>query len=430
MKIIIGHYHLNPGGVTKIIQSQLHGLANIEGLQIIVVCDGQGLDNITLPDNAVIMPFEKLGYMPDLGDGLSMFNTVKSILSFFKQIADKDDIIHFHNIGLGKNAALSYAMYLLAKHGHKLINHAHDFPEDRPANFKYLEEGLKMLGVEDIGTILYPNIKNYIFGVLNSFDRQRLLNIGLSEERVHLWPNPVSKPNIYSDLTKAEAKSKIEKALGLDTGKMLVSYPVRVIRRKNIGEYILLAAAFSDTANFIVTLPPLNPIEIEPYNKWVAFCKDNDINLIFEAGLKVEFEWVMKGADVCFTTSIMESFGMVFVEPWLWGTPVAGREIAAVLPDLKSLGIDYPLIYKKLEVEWKNKSVDFPVLEMEEQMTVIETVLEVGGKTSFIEKNKTVSDFFNAERVEFENDNKRIICKELSEQEYGKKLYKIYKTLS
>jgi hypothetical protein len=101
MKIIIGHYHLNPGGVTKIIQSQLHGLANIEGLQIIVVCDGQGLDNITLPDNAVIMPFEKLGYMPDLGDGLSMFNTVKSILSFFKQIADKDDIIHFHNIGLG-----------------------------------------------------------------------------------------------------------------------------------------------------------------------------------------------------------------------------------------------------------------------------------------------------------------------------------------
>lgn len=429
MKIIIGHYHLNPGGVTNIIQSQLRGLANIENLKIIVVCDGQGLDNIKLPDNAILMPFEKLGYMPNLGDESSMFETVKSIITFFQQITEKEDIIHFHNIGLGKNAALTYAMYLLAKQGFNLINHAHDFPEDRPANFKYLEEGLKLLGVDDIGTIMYPDIDNYLIGVLNSFDRKRLLEVGLPEERVKLWPNPVSTPTISSDLTKAESKAKIEKALDLDSGKMLVAYPVRVIRRKNIGEYILLAAAFADTANFIVTLPPLNPIEIEPYNKWVAFCKENNINLTFEAGHKLEFEWVMKGADVCFTTSIMEGFGMVFVEPWLWGTPVAGREIAAVLPDLKTLGIEYPLIYDKLEIEWQNKCVDFPVLEMQEQMAFIQSILN-DGKASFLNKNKALADFFNAESVEFENDNKSIISRELSEQQYGKKLYKVYKALS
>lgn len=429
MKIIIGHYHLTPGGVTKIIQSQLDGLANIEDLSIIVVCDGQGCENIQLPDNAVIMPFKNLGYMPNLRDANVIRDTIKSITQFFKQISDKKDIIHFHNIGLGKNVALTDAMYQLAKQGYKIINHAHDFPEDRPSNYKYLKEGLKMLDVDDINTVLYPNIDNYIFGVLNSFDRKRLLELGVSEERVQLWSNPVSEPSISSNLTKADAKANIEKALSLESGKMLVSYPVRVIRRKNIGEYILLAAAFSDRANFIVTLPPLNPIEIEPYNKWVAFCKRNNINLTFEAGLKVEFEWIMKGADVCFTTSIMEGFGMVFVEPWLWGTPVAGREIAAVLPDLKSLGIIYPLIYDKLEVEWDDRIVDFPSLEIEEQMAVIETILD-GGQTSFTKNNKAVSDFFNAERVEFENDNKRIISNELSEQEYGKKLYKVYKTLS
>jgi len=429
MKIIIGHYHLNPGGVTKIIQSQLRGLANIEDLEVVVVCDGQGLENIQLPDNATFKPFEKLGYKPILGDAASMRDTVESIITFFKEIADKDDIIHFHNIGLGKNAALSYAMFLLAGEGHRIVNHAHDFPEDRPKNLKYLQEGLGILGVEDIETVLYPNLENYIFGVLNSYDQNRLLKIGLPESRIKLWPNPVAIPTISSELTKEDAKAKVENALSLEKGKLLVAYPVRVIQRKNIGEYILLAAAFSDKANFIVTLPPLNPIEIEPYNKWVAFCKENNINLIFEAGQKLEFEWIMKGADVCFTTSIMEGFGMVFVEPWLWGTAVAGREITAVLPDLKSLGLEYPLIYKDLAVEWKGEKLDFPLLEMQEQMAVIKTILN-DGKSSFTKNNSAVANFFNTGKIEFENNNKSIISRELSEKTYGKKLHKTYKSLS
>lgn len=429
MKIIIGHYHLNPGGVTKIIQSQLRGLSDIEDLEIIVVCDGQGLENIDLPDNASFKSFEKLGYMPEVGNKSDMLGHVQDILSFFKQNASADDIIHFHNIGLGKNAALTYAMYLLAKEGSKIVNHAHDFPEDRPANYKYLQDALALLGLSDIGTIMYPEFNNYHIGVLNSFDRNRLLNIGLPESRIHLWSNPVSAPNTTSDLTKEEAKTKIENTLGLDKGKMLVAYPVRVIRRKNIGEYILLAAAFAETANFIVTLPPLNPVEIEAYNKWVAFCKEYNINLTFDAGLKLDFEWVMKGADVCFTTSIMEGFGMVFVEPWLWGTPVAGREIAAVLPDLTALGINYPLIYDKIEVEWEDQMVDFPTLDMPEQMSIIKRILNED-KSSFIDNNKAVADFFDTVSVEFENENKSIISRELSEHQYGKKLYKLYTSLS
>lgn len=430
MKIIIGHYHLNPGGVTKIIQSQLKGLSHIEDLEIEVVCDGQGLENITLPSNASFKTLPTLGYMPELESKKNILEAVEEISSFFKSLASKGDIIHFHNIGLGKNAALTYAMYLLAKEGHSIINHAHDFPEDRPANYAYLEKGLSLLGSDDINSIMYPlNIANYHFGVLNSFDRKRLLKVGLPKERVQLWPNPVAAPNISLELSKAEAKAKIEKTLGLETGKMMVAYPVRVIRRKNIGEYILLAAAFADTANFIVTLPPLNPVEIEPYNQWLDFCKENDINLIFEAGIKLEFEWVMKGADVCFTTSIMEGFGMVFVEPWLWGTPVAGREIPAVLPDMRELGLNYPLIYEKVEVRWENKWVDFPVLEMTEQMSVIRGVLNSDRK-AFIEKNPALATFFDADSVEFENNNKEIIKKELSELEYGKRLYRLYKALS
>lgn len=430
MKIIIGHYHLNPGGVTKIIQSQLNALSHIKDLEIVLVCDGQGRQNIQLPANAHFKSHPSLAYLPLLEDPKAFSKVVADIYNFFSSIADTKDIIHFHNIGLGKNAALSYAMYLLAQKSYKIVNHAHDFPEDRPANAAYLKQSFALLGVDEPQSILYPlEMDNYHFGVLNSFDRQRLLDLGLPEERVQLWPNPVSIPNINPALSKSESKAKIEQALGLESGKMLVAYPVRVIRRKNIGEYILLAAAFAHKANFIVTLPPLNPVEIEAYQQWVAFCQENKIDLCFEAGLKLPFEWVMTGADVCFSTSIMEGFGMVFVEPWLWGTPVAGRQIPAVLPDLYHLGLSYPLMYDKVEVEWKNKWVDFPVLSMKEQMEAIKAILN-SDKSVFLERNQELTHFFNADSVSFDNNNKAIIKKELSELEYGKRLHRLYKALS
>ncbi len=429
MKVVIGHYHLNPGGVSKIIQSQLNGFSTIKGLEVLIVCDGQGLENVHLPANATFRTSDSLAYLPKVGSEAELFHTVKTLLRFFKALCNPEDIIHFHNIGLGKNAALTYAMLLLSKQGYKIVNHAHDFPEDRPANLKYLEDSFKMLGISEANEVLYPPMDNYAFGVLNSHDCKRLIDKGIPEKRIQLWPNPVSLPQISSDFSKAEAKAKVEEVLGLKKDKMLVAYPVRVIRRKNIGEYILLAAAFAETANFIVTLPPLNPVEVEMYEQWVKFCAKRAINIVFEAGLKLEFDLIMKGADVCFTTSVMEGFGMVFVEPWLWDTPVAGREISAVLPDMKKLGLEYPLIYKRINVEHKGENHDFASLKTAEQMTFIEAVLN-GEKDCFFAENKMLADFFKKNTVSFKNNNKNIIRKELSERQYGKKLHQFYKTLS
>lgn len=427
MKIFIGHYHLNPGGVTKIIQSQLNGLAD-KDVELVVICDGQGLENISLPANATILPFKKLGYLPELGTAEELLQEVKAIHAFFVEQVDKTDIIHFHNIGLGKNAAVTYTMYQLASEGYTVVNHAHDFPEDRPVNYKYLKDGMKLLQVDDFKNILYPDFANYHFGVLNGFDKKRLLKAGIPVDRIELWPNPVSIPP-ESELSKQEAKQKLCNALHLEIHKMVVAYPVRVIRRKNIGEFILLAKVFGDKANFIVTLPPLNPVEIEPYKEWVQFCTVENIPVTFEAGLKAKFEWVMKGADVCFTTSIMEGFGMVFVEPWLWGTPVAGRKIPAVLPDLEAIGLKYPLIYDNVWVKHNGDWVDFPDLEMEEQMQLIRS-LELKQIASFIQQNVSISSFFKGDTIQFENNNKQIITDDLSERRYGEKLYSTYKALS
>lgn len=51
-----------------------------------------------------------------------------------------------------------------------------------------------------------------------------------------------------------------------------------------------------------------------------------------------------------------------------------------------------------------------------------------GGKMAFVDNNKPVADFLASGKVNFANNNKEIISHELSEIQYGKRLYKFYKT--
>lgn len=397
--------------------------------EIVLVCNGEGFENLTLPEKLKTLAKPNLGYLPSLPGKNELQALVENLIQFFESIASRNDIIHFHNIGLGKNVAVTFAMFQLAKAGYKIVNHAHDFPEDRPANYTYLQEGLKLLTSTGYENILYPSFSNFRFGVLNSFDQKRLLKLGVKKSRVEVWPNPVIQPNLTSGATKAEAKLQLEKDLKLPQGKRIIAYPVRVIRRKNIGEYILLAALFNEQAHWLVTLPPQNPVEIEVYQKWVEFCQKEEIPITFEAGLKTSFETLMKGADVCFTTSVMEGFGMVFVEPWLWDTPVAGREISAVLPDLEQLGIRFPFIYKKLLVQWEEQLIDFPSLDITQQMACIKYYF-AGRKEMFLQQNPNFLSFFSEDLCQSIQHNKFIITNDLSERKYGKQLYQFYTALS
>ncbi len=57
-------------------------------------------------------------------------------------------------------------------------------------------------------------------------------------------------------------KADIVTRLGLDPEKKIITYPVRAIRRKNIGEFILLAVLFEGTCQFNITQAPKNPVGI------------------------------------------------------------------------------------------------------------------------------------------------------------------------
>jgi glycosyltransferase involved in cell wall biosynthesis len=316
----------------------------------------------------------------------------------------------------------------LAKEGLRVFNHAHDFAEDRPSNFQFLKEIIGDIFLQDLNEVLYPNLPNYQFGVLNSSDYERLISYGVEKEKIEWLPNPVTFKVSENALGKADAKTEICKTLNLSTEKLLVTYPVRVIQRKNIGEFILLSILFSHKANFAVTQPPQNPVEIEMYTQWVNFCEAENIKVTFEAGTKVNFETLLTASDFCITTSYKEGFGMVYLEPWLLDTPVVGRNIDFITKDFMNDDFVFPSLYFKINIP--GIKIDFKDLNLKMQMEVISDVLK--GKIDvqqLFSQNPILNTMFRKVSEMVIEKNKSIITNNYSLKGYGIKLQERYKKM-
>lgn len=429
-KICIVHYHLNPGGVTRIIDSQIRCLKEQDNKREIIVLTGH-CDNPDLINNlgAELIIDDLLNYLRE--DETNFQLRLQQIQGLLLKHISKGDIIHFHNMNLGKNPLLTVAVSMMAAKGYFVVNHAHDFAEDREANFKFLQRIIQHeLGMV-LREIMYPDLSNYIFATLNSADKKRLLTYNVDESRTFLLPNPVDISVKDTTLNKQEIKQTICAQLRLNANKMLITYPVRVIRRKNIGEFILLAVLFSDSANWVVTQPPKNPVEIVPYKAWRNYCDENKIDLVFEAGIHVNFEDLIRSSDWCFTTSIQEGFGMVYMEPWLLGTPVGGRNLEYITSDLSSSGMIFPLLYDEIKVETESGTVDFASLDINKQMNVISELLKKSDKLQkTIRENPQLKIIFEPLDTDIIKSNRSTIINEYSLKKYAKRLEGIYKEIT
>jgi glycosyltransferase involved in cell wall biosynthesis len=427
MDVLIVHYHLNPGGVTNIIESQIKALKNTGSLSKIALLCGNSnktthLSGISVKENQLLDYHIPSSALPEQKSRLS------AIVSLIIKNTAKSTVIHFHNPNLGKNPLLTAAVYMLAKAGFAIVNHCHDFAEDRPANVDLLDRVIPEVTGTTVNEVLYPNYRSYHFVVINSCDYKRLIKQGISGNRVHMLQNPVLPPD-YSSVVTAERKKFLKQKLGLDPGKLLCTYPVRVIRRKNIGEFILLAVIFSGKAGFVVTLPPRNPEEILYYNRWKEFCQENAIDVIFEAGETIDFKELLAISDFCVTTSIKEGFGMVFLEPWLVGTPVIGRSIPCVIQDLQQSGLEFPRLYGSIIVN--ERDTDFKDFDPDQQENFIAGIMKSPEKKlKLLNDNPFIESFLDYIPGEIIRKNRDIVLERFSINQYGKELLGIYSEIS
>lgn len=314
MKIAFIHYHLKTGGVTTCLKRQLEALKNDCDMCVVT---GE-MPSTSLPVNIIHIP--ELAYTSVYRKPFEPEDVATTVVNKIRaQFNGPCDIVHIHNPLLAKNSKFLDILKALQKRGLHLLLQVHDFAEDGRAQL-YFKAG-------------YPADCHYC--VVNSRDYQILLKSGLKTQGLHQLSNCVSLPQI-------SPKSVAEEPL--------VVYPIRAIRRKNIGEAMLWSLLLGNEIKLSITLPPNSAPDIASYKGWKLFAADNRLRVEFDSGLNKPFEAIVCSAHSLLTTSITEGFGFSFLEPWLFDKFVWGRKLPDICIDFESRGVDLDHMYTRLMV--------------------------------------------------------------------------------
>jgi glycosyltransferase involved in cell wall biosynthesis len=110
---------------------------------------------------------------------------------------------------------------------------------------------------------------------------------------------------------------------------------------------------------FGVTQPPLNPLEQASYEVWKGLADELSLPCLFEMGKAAGLKFAdnMAAAEAVITTSVAEGFGMVFLEAWLAGRPLIGRDLPEITGDFVRAGVQLDALYSRLDtpVDWVGK---------------------------------------------------------------------------
>lgn len=448
LRVAILHYHMRRGGVTRVIENAVGALTN-HPVSLVVIAGEKPSDALNADTRVRIV--NGLGYEGE-GPVMEPENMAEQIRSVAEEaLGGAPDIWHIHNHSLAKNLRWPAMIRNLAARGERLVLQIHDFAEDgRPRNYLGLRESYG--AGDEFGSILYPQAGRVHYALLNSRDRQSLLDAGFDPQRTHLLPNAVW-------MERGEGRTE---PLREETRRLFL-YPTRAIRRKNLGEFMFWSALAREGDQFAATLAPQNPRELTFYERWVEFAKEEQLPMAFEVGADVEFSELLQSAHTLVTTSVAEGFGLAFLEPWLTGRPLAGRNLREITKEFSDEGVDLSGLYERLWVPldwidrhaWMDKvrrglnqyleaygrkpekdhferalhasvkadRVDFGRLDEPLQEEVIRKVRRSSGVHGEIQPAGLLDDVANDETVSL---NREVVKKQFGLEQYGRRLMGLY----
>ncbi|MGC1274602.1 MAG: hypothetical protein WBC44_12930 [Planctomycetaceae bacterium] len=357
MNLAILHFHLNPGGVTRVIENHLLAIdaASTQPTRVAILHGGRTVGWSDDFRTRLLGTHVSLHAVPglDYDDGQllapgTLAAAIREVLAGLNFRPD-DTVLHVHNHSLGKNLSLPGAVTQLASEGWRLLLQIHDFAEDfRPANYRRLATAFRATNA----TTCYPQAPQIHYAALNGRDRDLLASAGVAEERLHRLPNPVPFPAVAEDRRAARRLLADKFDVGIE--QRYTFYPVRGIRRKNVGEAMLLSLLDDREAVYGLALDPLNPAEKPFFDRWRRLVDELKCPLRF-ATSEIErgglsFAENLAAADTAVTTSVAEGFGMAFLEPWLAELPLCGRDLPEITVDFRAAGVQLDGLYDRLAV--------------------------------------------------------------------------------
>ncbi len=331
------HYHLRRGGVARVIEAAREVL--LARGDSVVVLSGEP----PLPGART----EGVRVVPALNYRRTGSTVVaESLAEQLKReaaaaLGGPPDLWHFHNPTLAKNVLLPSVIRELASQGERVVLQIHDFSEDgRPGN--YTTQRSFFDSQANFEETLYPTAKQIHYATINRRDHDFLRAAGIRAANLHVIPNAIPDLAVR---TRPE-----ERPFSQD--KLFAFYPTRGIRRKNLGEILLLALIYGDRVDFATSMKPENPEWQEVHDEWGRLVEE--LELPVRLGLADEggypFFDLLGWSDFIVTTSIAEGFGLAFLEPWIVGKPVMGRDLPEITRDFQANGIHLGNLYQRIDV--------------------------------------------------------------------------------
>jgi len=419
-KLSIGelHYHLRPAGVRAEIENSIDAITqklNAKSLSIFVLSDYEGI--FSIKDLRIKTKFKKSKKVKIQKINISELNYNEKPAKNKKQFLIEADelkqsilnhiplsrctkknpfILHTHSVPLGKNPRLNAAIKLLADHCHNknkpfwILNQIHDFAENsRPELLHNLQACTGKFDKKFASEIMYSNTPNVFYAVINSRDSENLEMIGISQKKIFYLPNSVDI-DIFTAKPMTRAKKYRNQLIGsleeyaeknnyiFDKKRKIILSPLKLMRRKNNIESLLLLLAFNyikDEYQLLISLEAHAGKDVDYVNKFKKFIKKKKLPVTvgggqelislsekrqFENGKITEFSIIdlFDLSTAVITTSILEGFGFSFIEGWLTGKAVIGRKLPYVCKDFEKNGMDLDHMYKKIwvPVKWIKNS--------------------------------------------------------------------------
>ena len=332
MSVALVHYHLRPGGVTRVIERQSEALVSA-GIEHVVLSGTQQEGFGKIPVKVV----PALDYNTSQASGKPDEEPLHEQLlrTACSALGAEPDCWHIHNPTLGKNTLFPSLITKLATSQTPLILQLHDFAEDgRPENY----QGLR------VHEQLYPLAPQIRYLTINSRDLSFLRSVGVPAGQSSLLPNAVIAP----------PTSPPETAFYPDSS--LILYPVRGIRRKNLGEFCLLSGLAAGEASFALALPPQNRRWLSSYQQWVNAARKFDLPVRMGvvgqsspgSAANCSFASWLGHSTHLISTSIAEGFGLTFLEAAALGRPLLGRDLPEITSDFKRCGAITGSLYDEL----------------------------------------------------------------------------------
>ncbi|MCC9658210.1 hypothetical protein [Rhodopirellula halodulae] len=360
LKILIVHCHFERGGVTQVVDNHVHCLRDADEITEIALLSGprqSGLQESTR--NAVqLWSLQSLEYDSHREIKNDIETDARTTAEDIDQLCRQSDwnpnevVVHWHNHSLGKNAASPLVVKRLAAMGYSCVLHIHDFAEDqRPENWAYLRDTLPCQSATELDTILYPTGPRISYATLTTGDARTLVQYGIDRSRVDVLPNSVRLPS--SELPAFEtARQKVRQAFDLPSDFQWMLYPVRGIRRKNLGEFLLMCQLAGRPAVGAMTLMPTTPVEKRSYERWRSIAHECVDNVVFDAAHHPDIEFTdnLSAATTVVSSSVAEGFGMAFLEPWLASRSVVARNLPGVTADFIDRGVLLDRLYDSVRI--------------------------------------------------------------------------------